>query len=135
MTVRFQGTGSAIWVLDLADSSYHPVTPLFETFEHVSCDAPAWSPDGSHLAFVCDDPGGTAARNVWVWEVGTDLDPVRIPNPGTSSPVQCVRAAAHPSWSPDGQWLAVGMSACNDFQANMERVWKVRVFGPGGVLP
>jgi hypothetical protein len=129
-----QGTGSQIWYLDLADSTYHAVTANHETFHDVSCDAPAWSPDGQFLAFTCDDPGGSSARHVWVQEVGTGLEPVRIPNPGTSANVQCVRAAAHPSWSPDGEWIVVGLTECNDFRAEKETLWKVKVRGADGVL-
>lgn len=49
----------------------------------------AWAPDGERVAFS-DGVG------LYVWTPGTDT-PVRLPN---------IEYALHPTWSPDGEWLA-----------------------------
>jgi len=56
--------------------------------------APAWSPDGSRIAFVSDRDG-----QVDIWVMGSDgRDPVNL----TSD-----EARDHsPAWSPDGEWIA-----------------------------
>lgn len=68
----------------------------WQTAEHYDVTDPAWSPDGSQIAFI----GHTAdaAANLYVAEVGSD-EVRQIALAATES--------AHPSWSPDGTLIAV----------------------------
>jgi hypothetical protein len=63
--------------------------------------APAWSPDGSRIAFESDADvdGANPERDMEVWTMATD----------GSAPVQLTHNALHdegPAWSPDGRQLA-----------------------------
>ncbi len=66
--------------------------------------SPAWSPDGTRVAFVAnrtDNPDGNSNSDIWVVDAnntnkGADLIQVTT-NPGSDS---------SPAWSPDGEWIA-----------------------------
>ena len=76
-----------------------PVTKLVEKGFH-----PAWSPDGSALAYVSDydtqanqsSSADTAALDIWRIPVEGG-DPVRLTNDSATN--------YQPSWSPDGRWI------------------------------
>ena len=81
---------------------------------------PAWSPDGSNLAFkagrnlIMQSPGGAGRR--WLTDLSGD--------PGEWTPTD-----RPPAWSPDGSWLvtAVGLSG----GASAARLWFVPTVGNG----
>lgn len=65
--------------------------------------APAWSPDGTKLAFVNIDPADPTNPDSSIWIANADgSDPQRFFDQGD----QC-GIAFHPSWSPDGTKLAL----------------------------
>jgi dipeptidyl aminopeptidase/acylaminoacyl peptidase len=65
-------------------------------------DSPAWSPDGSRIAFVRtveSEPGVPANSDIWVMEARRGATPRRLTEfPGPD--------AGPLSWSPDGRWIA-----------------------------
>ena len=57
---------------------------------------PHWSPDGTRIAYVHEEPGNV--RDIWVMDAdGSDQQQVTH-----------VGNASEPAWSPDGAWLAFG---------------------------
>lgn len=71
---------------------------------------PAWSPDGTLLAFVDRDPGGVdwsfGWGDLWVlpWDAGTEAfgAPRRLVERGAGDQ----DTISYPTWSPDSRWLA-----------------------------
>jgi dipeptidyl aminopeptidase/acylaminoacyl peptidase len=99
-----------LYVLDLAAKTTKQITSGdfddYCNYQIGGCESsePAWSPDGSRIAFVSnrtDDPDANYNADVWVVEADNqDLGarPLRITqNPGPD---------AAPSWSRDGKWIA-----------------------------
>lgn len=83
---------SDIVMMDIDHARIHNLT------RHAAADRdPAWSPDGSRLAFV-SDRGGQA--QLYLWEQGGG----RNPQPLVPSRVA---PGYRPIWSPDGRYLAV----------------------------
>ena len=81
-----------------ADGSAH--TTLFDVAGAYD-SAPAWSPDGTRIAFEsnADVAGANPERDMEIWVMAAD----------GARPVQLTRNAAHdegPAWSPDGRLLA-----------------------------
>lgn len=63
--------------------------------------SPAWSPDGSRVAYVQGEPGCTASE-------GTPCpQPLMVGRLGSLSALLPDRLALHPAWSPDGSQLLV----------------------------
>jgi hypothetical protein len=80
-----------------ANTSFRPVSPV-----GVEGYAPAWSPDGSRLAFQST---GALAGIVTIAPDGADLRRIVLATPGSW--------ARAPIWSPDGRWIAYVSSQFN----------------------
>ena len=90
-------------------------------------ESPAWSPDGTKIAFVSDRSSNRDVRfgggAVHVVDVGT-----REVSRLTSE----TGRAAHPSWSPGGRWIAyVGSDQPDEAGPSHARLWIVNVDGKG----
>jgi dipeptidyl aminopeptidase/acylaminoacyl peptidase len=87
-----------LWVFDIASKKADPLTS--GGFDD---ESPAWSPDGTRIAFVSNrslpDPDRTEDTNIYV----VDAKPGAAPKQLTTFPGP---DAGRPSWSPDGQWIA-----------------------------
>ena len=85
---------SSLWTVD-ADGG----EPMRLTHADRDCrdSAPAWSPDGSTVAFLCDTGDGRA--DVWLTPPDSDAGARRL----AALPAGCGR----PVWSPDGASIAV----------------------------
>jgi dipeptidyl aminopeptidase/acylaminoacyl peptidase len=87
---------SHLWLFDMAAKKAEPLTT--EAFDD---SAPAWSPDGTQIAFVSmrgPDPDRTEDSNIWVIEAKAGAQPRPL--------TQFVGPDSDPSWSPDGKWIA-----------------------------
>jgi Tol biopolymer transport system component len=67
---------------------------------------PAWSPDGSRIAFASADRGGS--WDIFVLELATGNVATLASSPGVD---------AHPVWSPDGRQVA--------FLSNRDGIWAI----------
>jgi TolB protein len=84
--------------------------------------APAWSPDGTRLAFVSDRGG---SHQVYV---------VRADGgPGLEQLTDLGQGAEAPAWSPDGFWLAVVAYTGEGAGVERREIYLVRVDGRGAV--
>lgn len=68
--------------------------------EYSSID-PAWSPDGTRIAYSRSD-GSTGGEALWVMDADGDNKQPLITNPRTDSP----QPGNRPAWSPDGEKVA-----------------------------
>ncbi len=88
-----------IAVFDLATKTATPLTSGL-----VDDELPAWSPDGTRIAFLSKrahaDPDRTMNADVWV----VDAKPDAAPRQMTNTPE---RESGRPSWSPDGSRIAI----------------------------
>jgi gamma-glutamyltranspeptidase len=106
---RDSGDGdSDLWVADLAPGPRDRVTRARVVRVRGIESFPAWSPDGSRLAYFAVRDG---AGSVWVLTVdnsasGGDGEPAPRPRPG-EQPVLVSRHGGAPAWSPDGRRLVI----------------------------
>jgi Tol biopolymer transport system component len=91
------GVGGDIFLIPALGGS---VTKLVEKGLH-----PAWSPDGSALAYVseydtqADQSSSAEAAPLEIWRIPVEGgDPVRLTNDSATN--------LQPAWSPDGRWIA-----------------------------
>jgi dipeptidyl aminopeptidase/acylaminoacyl peptidase len=91
-----------LYVFDLATKTTAQITS-----GDYDAGSPAWSPDGTKVAFVAnrtDNPDGNSNSDIWVVDADNDdrgANLVQITtNPGSDS---------NPVWSPDGEWIAYAM--------------------------
>ena len=87
--------GSEMWIINVQSGDSRNLTPNWGTSYR-----PAWSPDGTQLAFYSDKH---QIAQVWVWEVG-DTEP-RLANDVRVQPF--LSMAQPPLWTPDGTRIIV----------------------------
>jgi Tol biopolymer transport system component len=92
-TIAFQAVGK-IWSVPATGDTPHRITPeSFTAFEY----SPAWSPDGTRIAFT-------------TWDVETGGDLYVAPASGRGTPTKLTAAPGeylNPVWSPDGSSIVV----------------------------
>jgi TolB protein len=96
VTVKKTGAGESVYRLQVADADGHNANTILESNQPLL--SPAWSPDGSRLAYVSFEEGNSA---IYVQHVQTgDRERVAYGRGINSSP----------SFSPDGRRLAMTLS-------------------------
>lgn len=87
-----------LWVLPFRQGA----TPRQLTSGDFEVTHPAWSPDGSRIAFAADrGPDSTLTPRLQIWSVGTESAQPRV-----RELVSLAGDADHPAFSPDGRRLA-----------------------------
>jgi dipeptidyl aminopeptidase/acylaminoacyl peptidase len=87
-----------LWVFDVAAKKAEALTS-----GSFNDESPAWSPDGTRIAFVSNrslpDPDRTDDSNIFVVDAKAGAEPRQLTTfPGPDG--------GRPAWSPDGQWIA-----------------------------
>ena len=104
MSARFRRVSLA-FLAALGLLSYGPAPSTALDFTRLACsdwhfvtnDQPAWSPDGSLVAYPDGSSIAFAAGKIWIVP-SSGGQPVRVTTgPGKDT---------HPTWSPDGRWIA-----------------------------
>jgi TolB protein len=92
-----KGTANQKYVLQIADADGHNARTIFSSAKQIL--SPAWSPDGSRLAYVSFETGNSA---IFVQDIIQ----------GTRAKVSAKSGInSAPAWSPDGRRLALTLSA------------------------
>jgi len=102
-----------LWVLNLAEGSETPLG--------ISGRAPAWSPDGTRLAFMSDRANG--------WEIYL----YDFVSGGTRQLTDCAANCRFPAWSPDGRFVAYHATT-GPTTAEAESIWVVSAQGGAAQL-
>ena len=92
-----KGTANQKYVLQIADSDGHNARTIFSSSKQIL--SPAWSPDGSRLAYVSFESGNSA---IYVQDI---IQGTRV----KVSAKKGINSA--PKWAPDGRRLALTLSA------------------------
>ncbi len=97
MDIMADGKWSRLWLINTDGSNNTPLTG-----RDINESSPAWSPDGSRIAFTSSSDAGTEVFVVWV-------------DSGKSARLtQLNRAPKGLSWSPDGTYIAFSMLVPED---------------------
>ncbi|MEQ8230501.1 MAG: Tol-Pal system beta propeller repeat protein TolB, partial [Gammaproteobacteria bacterium] len=96
VTVEKRGDGKSTYRLQVADADGYDPNTILESSQPLM--SPAWSPDGSSLAYVSFEDRNSA---IWLQDLGTGQREKIISGPGINSA---------PAFAPDGQRLAVTLS-------------------------
>ncbi|MEJ2115197.1 MAG: Tol-Pal system beta propeller repeat protein TolB [Gammaproteobacteria bacterium] len=92
-----KGTGNQKYVLQIADADGHNPRTIFTSSKQIL--SPAWSPDGTRLAYVSFESGNSA---IYIQDIIQ----------GTRAKVSAKSGInSAPAWSPDGRRLALTLSA------------------------
>jgi Tol biopolymer transport system component len=86
-----------IFIQDLVTNQ---LTPITNTGDSLSADRPAWSPDGTRIAYEHQPTDNSAERDIRVQTVGTSAAPLDLT---TGFPFE-----GRPAWSPDSQTIYYG---------------------------
>jgi Tol biopolymer transport system component len=113
-------TDLEIWVMN-ADGS--GLTQLTNTASGVRDTQPAWSPDGTQIAFLSEGRTGDINSNIYVMDTNPATDDAinLTPNDTTTNPVYQWNDV-DPSWSPDGTQITY---------STIQDVWKMNANGTG----
>jgi TolB protein len=112
VTFRATGTRAQVWTFTLPNGPWQQLTDSPD-----GAYDPAWSPDGTRLAYVVRHGG---RHDLWL--MGADG--------ANQTPLTASGAARAPCWSPDGKWLAFLCGEGGAFD-----VWALPVPGPAGAPP
>ena len=94
--IAFSGFDGTSWNIYSIEPDGSSLTELTHLTDQVAED-PAWSPDGTRIAYVVVENGGNGPDSIWVMKADGS-DPARLTEgPGSS---------ASPTWSPDGSSIA-----------------------------
>lgn len=110
ITYGEQGGARGLNVLDPFNG--RPVPPVAGTLPTGSVTHPAWSPDGTAIAYVSDTNnwgGANSTGNIYVLPI-VGLDeygaPLRVMTGTTPPGLPAGSAANYPTWTPDAEWIA-----------------------------
>jgi dipeptidyl aminopeptidase/acylaminoacyl peptidase len=88
------GTRKHLFVVDVASGTHEQITQ-----GDFDVTGPAWSPDGTMIAF-------SAAINLPEWSFGSDIHIVTLATKAVRSVTQRNGPMTSPTWSHDGKWIA-----------------------------
>jgi Tol biopolymer transport system component len=112
--------GPRIVVVGLDGSGSHYVTGPLTTTEPPWSLHPAWSPDGSKIAFAAADPSN-GNSDIYVVDAGEAPSPAPRGLPASDHPRKLTTSPAvdeWPSWSPDGSRIVYANSGSTELDAS-----------------